>query len=149
MSLSNQEKLKLLRTVKSFDGMTDMEIDLISSTVHERDYPKRQVIVNEGDPGETMFIIASGMVKITQKEGDNENMVAVLKTGDIIGEMSIFDSQPRSATVTAMEDTVLLELEKKQFVTLIAKMPEIALSMLRMMSQRLRTVTKAYTLLQQ
>lgn len=149
MPLSKEEKVKFLKGVNFFEGLCGMDLEKIADVVEEKYYRKNEPIVREGEEGDAMFIIVSGIVKITRMEGDRESMIAVMKKGEIIGEVALFDAQPRSATVTAMEDeVVVLSLSRSQFVTLIGQIPEIALSMLRLMARRIRVTTQAYTMLQ-
>ena len=85
-----------------------------------------------------MYIIISGKVKIIKKKGTVETILATLEEGEFFGEMSLFDNNPRSATVKTIGDVKLLEINQKDFLKKISKDPSLAFRILEKMSQRIR-----------
>ncbi len=105
----------------------------------ERGYPKNSVILFEDDPGDALYVVASGRVKVVLiGEAGKEVILSVLKDGDFFGEMALIDDEPRSAHVIAMEDTDLLVLRREDFQRCMEGQPGMALSLLRALSGRLR-----------
>jgi CRP-like cAMP-binding protein len=86
--------------------------------VFTRNYPKDTMIFCENMPGKEMYIIQKGSIKITKIVNDNEVLLAVLKQGDMFGEMSLIESKPRSASAIAFDDAVLLAVNKENSNTL-------------------------------
>ena len=101
------------------------------------------VLFREGDPGDNLYIIRSGRIRIGIRLPDgSERRLAEFASGDFLGEMAIFDRAPRSATCRALEASTLLALSRDAFSAIIAERPRIALSlmyrMLNVATQRLR-----------
>ena len=103
-----------------------------------RDYKDGDNIFEENSIGKEMYIILTGKVKVTKERGDVETTLATLEDGDFFGEMSLFDNNPRSATVMALGDVKLLEINQKNFLKKISRDPSLAFRMLEKMSQRIR-----------
>ena len=97
------------------------------------------IIFEENSIGKEMYIILSGNAKVIKEKGGVETTLATLEEGDFFGEMSLFDNYPRSATVKALGDVKLLEINQKNFLKKISRDPSLAFRMLEKMSQRIRT----------
>ncbi len=96
-----------------------------SETEFTRNYPKNTMIFSEVMPGAELYIIQKGSVKITKVVNDSEVLLAVLKPGDIFGEMSLIEDKPRSASAIAYEDTQLLAVNKENFSRMVSTQPQI------------------------
>jgi CRP/FNR family cyclic AMP-dependent transcriptional regulator len=128
-----------LRTVPLFAHLGTAELARVASAVRERGYPKNSVIFFEDDPGDALYVVVSGQVKVVLiGEDGREVILAVLGAGDFFGEMSLIDDEPRSAHVIAMDDARLLVLRREDFHRALEETPRIALGLLRALSQRLR-----------
>lgn len=103
-----------------------------------RSYSDGEIIFKEDEKGEVMYIIQSGKVKITKKTASGELTIAILESGEIFGEMALFDRLPRSATAIAVGNTNILSIDKKKLFSIISRDPTIAFKMLETMSQRIR-----------
>jgi CRP-like cAMP-binding protein len=88
-------------------------------------FDKGQIVFAEGEPGDTLYIIQYGTVKITKTNKEQEMILAVLKRGDIFGEMAILDEKPRSASAVANEDCQLMAVNASSFMTLAAEQPNV------------------------
>jgi CRP-like cAMP-binding protein len=108
-------------------------------------FKKDEVIFKKGDIGDRLFIVKEGMVRIFIVDRDNEETIAVMKQGDIFGELSLYDTQPRSAYASALTQTTLLAISREKFDELKNKNPQIASKifqiMLKIISKRLRLTT--------
>jgi len=98
---------------------------------------KGDVIFRQGDPGDTMYIIQSGAVEVSQRQGDRDVVLALLEKGDFFGEMALLDDMPRSATVTALHRTRLLTLTRSSLLTRLRQDPGVALHLLKTLSHRI------------
>ncbi len=98
-------------------------------------------LMRQGDMSDCMYIVAKGRVRVERNHPDlTEPLVlAELGPGDVVGEMGVLDDEPRSATVTALEDTEAIELDASALAEALARFPEAASVMLRVLSRRLRT----------
>jgi CRP-like cAMP-binding protein len=131
--------VQTLRGVPLFANLGDAELDRLAMAVRERPYPRHSVIVFEDDPGDALFVVAEGQVKVVLiGEDGREVILAVLGPGDFFGELALIDDEPRSAHVIAMEDARLLVLRRQDFQRTLEEHPRIALGLLRTLSRRLR-----------
>ena len=107
--------------------------------MRERSYPKGSVILFEDDPGDALYLVASGQVKVVLiGEDGREVILSVLGEGAFFGEMALLDDEPRSAHVIAMEDSIVLALRREDFRARLRASPEVAIALLKELSRRLR-----------
>jgi CRP-like cAMP-binding protein len=100
---------------------------------------KGQSLFKEGDDGDHLFIVSNGKVKLGTKSPDGrENLLMILGPGDMFGDLSLFDSGPRTATATAVTDTKLLSLGQDKVIPWIKEHPEVSLHLLARLASRLR-----------
>jgi CRP/FNR family transcriptional regulator, cyclic AMP receptor protein len=134
---SKDAKIDLLRGVPLFSACSKRELSRIASLADEIEVPKGRVLTREGDPGRECFVVVDGRATVTV--GDR-GRVTRLGPGACFGEMSLLDSEPRSATVEAQTDMRLLVLNSRSFSSLIDEVPSVARKVLATMASRLRTV---------
>jgi CRP/FNR family cyclic AMP-dependent transcriptional regulator len=128
-----------LATVPLFKGLSAQELQRFVDVTREKSYPKGSVILFEDDPGEALFIVRDGRVKVVLVGDDGREVIlGVLGVGDHFGELSLIDDQPRSAHVIAMEDASLLVLRREDFRRRVEETPAVAWSLMQAMSRRLR-----------
>ena len=128
-----------LSTVPLFAGIDPAELAQLSEVTREKQYPKGSVIVFEDDPGDALFIVREGRVKVVLvSEDGREVILGVLGVGEHFGELSLIDEGPRSAHVIAMEDATLLVLRRDDFKRRVEVTPQLAWALLVELSRRLR-----------
>ncbi|MFC1726669.1 Crp/Fnr family transcriptional regulator [candidate division KSB1 bacterium] len=131
--------VNLLKRVPIFASLDEDELDKIGDMSSEANYSKNDAIFLESDSGDSLFILKRGKVKISKTSEDGKEVIfAILKDGDFFGEMSLFDGQSRSATVTALADSNVYIIRREDFMKLIENDPKISISILREMTGRLR-----------
>ena len=107
-----------------------------------RSYAKDDMIFCEGEPGEELFIIQKGSVKIVKVLDNNEILLAVLKTGDIFGEMALLESKPRAAGAVAYEDCQLMAVNRDNFQQMIKSQPQLIARLTTLLSERIWLIYK-------
>jgi CRP-like cAMP-binding protein len=107
-----------------------------------RDYPKDSMIFSEGEPGEELYIIQKGSVKIAKIVDNNEVLLAVLKTGDIFGEMALLEAKPRAASAVAYEDSVVFAVNRANFERMIQTQPQIIVRLTTLLAERIWFIYK-------
>lgn len=130
---------ELFRRVPLFSGLEDDDLQSLISATTRRKFPKEGVVFFEHDLGDALFMIVSGRVKVTILSDDGrETILAVLSDDDFFGEMSLLDNEPRSATAIAMQDTEMVVLRQRDFLSIVEKRPRVAINLLAVLSSRLR-----------
>jgi CRP-like cAMP-binding protein len=104
-----------------------------------RTYRAGDVIFNEGDDGAEFFVIRSGQVRVVLRN----RTLQTLGPSEVFGEMALIDNAPRSASVVAETDCVLVPVSEKQFLFMTSEAPYFALSLMRVLVERLRTANSA------
>jgi CRP/FNR family transcriptional regulator, cyclic AMP receptor protein len=128
-----------LATVPLFSGLQREEIQKFADLTRERSYPKGSVILFQDDPGDSLFVLRAGRVKVVLiGEDGREVILGVLEPGAHFGELALIDDQPRSAHVIAMEDAQLLILRREDFRRRVEANPTVAWALLTELSRRLR-----------
>ena len=128
-----------LRQVTLFDCLGDPEIEALAALTFSRTFDKGQLIILAEETGDTLFIIRGGQVKVSLiHEDGKEFILSLLGQGEVFGELSLLDDRPRSANVTAMVETELLMLRRSDFLDLVGRIPQIAVSLLEELASRLR-----------
>lgn len=131
--------LHQLKKINWFADLPDTFFTELVQKVHTRVLTKDEVLFNKGDEGNSLFIINTGRVKIVTRDSrDNEVILNQIKAGEVIGEMALLDFEPRSAGVVAMEETSVMELSREDFMEILSRQPDLALSVIRSLIARLR-----------
>ncbi len=129
----------VLHKIPLFSKLAPADLDRVVEVAREKSYPRNSVILFEDDPGDALYVVARGQVKVVLIGDDGREVIlSVLGEGEFFGEMSLLDDEPRSAHVIAMEDSDLLVLRREDFEGLLTSHPQIALALLREMTRRLR-----------
>ncbi|MGB9682107.1 MAG: Crp/Fnr family transcriptional regulator [bacterium] len=138
------ESIEFLKTLSLFKGISEDAIRKILAIAKEKRYKKGEIIYYQGDISYTLDIIKKGKLKVTiMTEEGKEKILAILSEGDIIGEISLIDNRPRSATVEALEDCSLLSIKKEDFGKFLLEYPKISIEIARILSERLRDADRS------
>lgn len=122
-----------------FANLSLGQIEQLTALARSHRYRRNHVIFNEGDPGTALYMIVKGRVKVSQSSPDGkERTLALLSPGDVFGELALLDEQARSADAVVVEDSELLVVPRKDFLGFIITQPQAAMSLLVVLSQRLR-----------
>jgi len=140
--------LETLKPIPLFKDLTPVELANVAPLFFEKSYMQNATLFVEGMVGEILYVIKKGSVHITKKGPNNQEIVlATLKEGEFLGEMSLIDNRPRTATAKVAEESQLLVMTKKTFTTLLEKYPDIALKILlaflKIANERLRKANEA------
>ena len=131
--------VELFRRVPLFSGLEDEDLQSLIAVASRRKYPKDAVIFFEHDLGDALFMILSGRVKVTILSDDGREIIlAMLSDNDFFGEMSLLDNEPRSATAISLQETEMVVLHQKEFLSIVEKRPRVLINLLAVLSSRLR-----------
>src|SRR5258708_7323716 len=111
-------------------------LQLFSSTADARTLKAGEVLFRKGDPGDFMYVVKTGKLQI----GDNNAVLETVGVDGIFGEMAIIEKAPRSATVTAAVDSIVITVDQHQFLDMVKQTPYFAIRVMRVISARLRSM---------
>jgi len=139
--MAGADTLETLRAIPLFSHVVEADLEQIASHLIERRYPRNTTIVEEGLPGDYMYILREGRVKVTKlSEDGREKILDFLDVGAFVGEMALLERAPRSASVKTLSAVRVLALSRNDFMGLLRKSPDLALAVIQVLSRRLRTV---------
>jgi CRP/FNR family cyclic AMP-dependent transcriptional regulator len=122
-----------------FQGVEPYAADALAQALEPADFSRGQVIFAEGEPGDRLYIVGAGKVKVGRKSPDGrENLLMVAGPSDMFGELSIFDPGPRTSSATAVTEVRTYTMDRPALREWIGKRPEIAEQLLRVLARRLR-----------
>ena len=124
----------LLRLVPLFRGMTDRSFEAIANLASETTYAAGDELVRQGTPGREFIIIVSGRARVAR----DGKQIRELGPGDFLGEISLVDGSPRTATVTALDPIHAVTVQRDGFLDLIDRIPVFRLEVLNALTQRIR-----------
>ncbi len=130
----------VLSRVELFRPLPEEAQEALAARGARRLFAAGAVLMRQGDPSLSLFVILSGRVRVDRTTGSTETMrLAELGPDEIVGEMGVLDAEPRTATVTALEDTQTLELLASALAIALVESPAVSTGLLRLLSRRLRT----------
>lgn len=126
-----------------FESLSEAERGRLVRQLRQRRYAANQPIFRKGDAGTAMMAVTSGQVKISADSVDGRSVVLnIINTGEIFGEIALLDGRERTADATALGDTELLVLERRDFLPLVERHPRLARKLLEVLCHRLRRTSE-------
>lgn len=136
--LTSVERLLFVRGVPIFKELRDDFLVRLASVMDELSFPANYSIFTKDQEGRSLYILVSGQVRVHIEDRD----LAQLEKGTCFGEMSLFDAEPRSATVTTLDTCECLMLTQMQLYDAIDETPDIAINIIRLLSRRIRELNQ-------
>lgn len=132
------EKVLILKSLSLFNETPETILSELAPLLEEMEYEQGIPVFNEGDIGDSMYVIYKGEVKIHK----GNSTLAILKEKEVFGELSLLDSETRSASATCHTDCFLFKLDQDPFYELLEARPEIARGFIKILCQRLRLLNE-------
>lgn len=134
-----KEVLDSLRGIPLFRRVSEADLEELATHLIERRFPKNATVVEEGLPGDYMYVIRKGRAKVTKASEDGrEKIMNFLEAGAFFGDMALLGDETRSASVKTLEESILLALSRRDFIDLLRQSPDLALSVIEELANRLR-----------
>jgi CRP/FNR family cyclic AMP-dependent transcriptional regulator len=134
-----KDVLDSLRSIPLFGRVSEADLEELATHLIERRFPKNATVVEEGLPGDYMYVIREGRVKVTKASEDGrEKIMNFLEAGAFFGDMALLGDETRSASVKTLEESTLLALSRRDFIDLLRQSPDLALSVIEELANRLR-----------
>lgn len=137
--IRQDEKMERLDAVPLFAGCTRRQMRAVARIAESFDAPAGTILIRAGEPGEEFFLIVDGTARVHVSAKKRLR----LRPGDFFGEMSLLDGEPRSATVVAETGLRLLVIRRRDFAQVLAKVPDMAHTLMATLSRRVRQAERA------
>lgn len=132
--ISTVEKVLFLKSIDLFSQIPGEDLAAVAIISTEERREQGDEVFAEGEAGDALYLVIDGKVRVHKQD----RVIAELGERECFGEMAILDAAPRSATVTAVNDTNLLKLTREDFQDIMAEKPEIAMGIIKVLTRRLR-----------
>lgn len=136
--IKRDDTRNLLADIELFAGLIPTQLDWIAQRAHRRVFEAGRNVLTIEQPGEAVYIILHGTVKIHIEQGERDVILSILGAGDLLGEMSLIDSIGRSASAVTLEDSLMLWMDKATFSYMLDNFPPVARNLVRILSARVR-----------
>ncbi|MEO7106450.1 MAG: Crp/Fnr family transcriptional regulator [Rhodoferax sp.] len=135
--------LDLIRRVSLFSMLTPEQAEALSATVYKKRFKRGEILVEQGRMSNALYIVLTGRTRVLMTDSKGREVIlATLKSGDYVGEMSLIDNEPHSATVVADQQVDVLVLARDSFLRCLGENIEMAHSVMRVLVQRLRKASE-------
>src|SRR5690349_9636711 len=128
----------LLADIELFTGLSSTQLDWVAQRAHRRVFDAGRNVLTMEQPGEAVYVILHGTVKIHIEQGERDVIISILGAGDLLGEMSLIDSVGRSASAVTLESSLLLWMDKITFNYMLDNFTPVARNLVRILSARVR-----------
>jgi CRP/FNR family transcriptional regulator, cyclic AMP receptor protein len=128
----------LLADIELFKGLTATQLEWVAQRAHRRVFEAGRNVLTIEQPGEAVYIILHGTVKIHIEQGERDVIISILGAGDLLGEMSLIDSIGRSASAVTLEDSLMLWMDRMTFSYMLDNFTPVARNLVRILSARVR-----------
>lgn len=128
----------LLSDIELFVGLTPAQLDWVAQHAHRRAFEAGRNVMTIEQPGEAVYIILHGTVKIHIEQSERDVILAILGAGDMLGELSLIDSIGRSASAVTLENSLTLWMDKTTFNYMLDNFPPVARNLVKILSARVR-----------
>ncbi|HYQ02435.1 MAG TPA: Crp/Fnr family transcriptional regulator [Polyangiaceae bacterium] len=148
MPMREHDPLTLIAKIPLFASLEPEVRKPLAALIRVRSYAARQFVVWEGQPGGTLFLSLSGFFKAVTTGADGREMIlSVMGPGEVLGELSVLDGQPRSASVVTIEPGELASIDRPALLGLMNSSPELAVGLIEVLARRVRVLTKRFEIL--
>jgi CRP-like cAMP-binding protein len=142
-SVTTSEKLRLLANVHLFSGFSTTQLEGVSRVTRTRFLERRDELFHKGDQGGEVYIVASGKLKALTTSVDGDDVVfSILGPGEVFGEVALLGETRRTASVSAIEDCVLLAIDHRDFMSFLKTDPDVSIKLLSVLAMRLTRVSE-------
>lgn len=135
--------VELLRRVGLFNKLPAADLERLAGHLHPRQFRRNTILFHKDQPGDGLYIVESGHIRIFLPTATGEELtVDIAGPGDVVGELALLDGRPRSASAQSVEDTTVQILSREDFQQYLTTAPNLAASLLELLSTRLRQITE-------
>ena len=133
---NTEDRIDLLSAIDLFQGLSVELLGAIASRFQLRELKAGEALINQGDDGESLFILAEGLLEVFMQVGDEKRRLTLLRPGSFFGEMALLTGEKRSATITSSLESLVVELAKDSIMSLVTENPEVLKKMMSTVAKR-------------
>ncbi|MDQ5851020.1 MAG: ATP-binding protein [Chloroflexota bacterium] len=133
------EGKEFLRQLPLFAGLPEADLDWLYRMAEPVSFPAGQYVMEEGEPGDALYVVLDGEVQVTKRSGTHDVVLAVRGAGEVLGEMALLEQTPRTASVRVLRDSHLLRINQTAFQRMLSCSPAAPMAMLHTVMARLRS----------
>ena len=137
-TLSLMERILFFKQVPLFANLAPVDIKQVAAIAQEESFCDGDLIAQQGDPGDVMFIIVSGEVSVVVSKDQKNIEIAKRKPGEYVGEMALISKEPRNATLAAIGNVRALSIDQKSFESLLRDRSDVSLAVIEVLCERLK-----------
>ena len=143
--LSRSVRRDILAVTPLFAPLARDELDTLAELVSERRAARDEMVVRRGDPGSSLMILVTGRLRAGTASADGREVImGLIEPGAVLGEIALLDGQPRSLDVVAMQESLLLVVERTGFLPFLRARPDLMLRLMALLCERLRRASTAF-----
>src|ERR671938_1080578 len=135
--------LEELRQIPLFADLSEEDLKQLHKMAETVSIPARQLVLREGDRGDSLYVVLAGELEVSKRQGSQDILLALYKSGQFFGEMALLEQAPRSASVRTLQESRLLVISQAAFQTLLTCSPSAPLKILHTVTSRLRSTESA------
>src|SRR5919106_4238118 len=136
--IKRDDTRNLLADIELFAGLTPTQLEWVAQRAHRRIFEAGRNVMTIDQPGEAVYIILHGTVKIHIEQGERDVIISIMGAGDVLGEMSLIDSVGRSASAVTLENSLMLWMDRLTFNYMLDNFTPVARNLVRILSARVR-----------
>ena len=141
--LALAQKRQILGKVPLFESLAEADLDAIASVAISHSIKAREELFHQGDEGTHIYVVASGQLKVVTTSSDGDDLIfCLLDPGEVVGELGLLSNRPRTATVTAIKNSELIAIDRRDFQALLRTRPDVAFELLTVLACRLARVSE-------
>lgn len=137
-TLSLMDRILFFKRVPLFAALSPADLKQVAAVAQEEVFADGEVIAEQGEPGDVMYVIVSGEVRVCIESEGGEKELARRRSGDFVGELAVVNREPRNATLIASGDVRALCIDNKSFEGLMRERPDVGLVIIHVLSKRLK-----------
>ena len=135
--MDDSRVIDFLKKAPLFEGLPESDLQRIAQKTKIRQFFPEEIVVFQGQPSNSLFVITNGIVAVKNITSEHENVLAYLMPGNTFGEVGILENQPRSATVTALSEVDLIVIQREDFLSILQQYPNVAIQLSRILGRYL------------
>ena len=143
--MSTMERILYLKQLPLFGSFAGVELSAVAQIVEEVEAKKNEIVFEQGDYGDALYLIVEGRVAVIQSSGGKQKTLAIMGENECFGEMAILTDEQRSATIQATEPSRFLRVSRDDFRALIFRNPEMAFPLFNILATRIRRLSENQT----